>query len=180
MRYTFFLFLAIIFLSGFTHFTSVIEVKKIEADVDYLVDLYKSIHQSPELSLQEKETSKKLADELRKVGFEVTENFGGYGIVGMLKNGKGPTILYRTDMDALPMYEKTGLPYASKVEVPYNGGTVGNDAFLWTRYSHDELGGYRQVHVSNQRSVARDAHVRWSAGRRNRCRGESDVGSRSL
>ena len=125
MRYTFFLFLAIIFLSGFTHFTSVIEVEKIEADVDYLVDLYKSIHKSPELSLQEKETSKKLADELRKVGFEVTENFGGYGIVGMLKNGKGPTILYRTDMDALPMYEKTGLPYASKVEVPYNGGTVG-------------------------------------------------------
>ncbi|MEO1053607.1 MAG: amidohydrolase [Bacteroidota bacterium] len=103
----------------------VIDTEKIEADVDYLVDLYKSIHQLPELSLQEKETSKRLADELRKVGFDVTENFGGYGIVGILKNGKGPTILYRTDMDGLPMYEKTGLPYASKVEVPYNGGTVG-------------------------------------------------------
>ncbi len=102
-----------------------VDKKAIAADVDYLVDLYKNIHQSPELSLQEKETSKRLADELRKVGFEVTENFGGYGVVGILKNGKGPTILYRTDMDALPMYEKTNLDYGSKVEVPYQGGSVG-------------------------------------------------------
>ena len=98
---------------------------EIAKDKDYLVNLYESLHQSPELSLEEKETSKRLANELRKVGFEVTENIGGYGIVGILKNGEGPTILYRTDMDALPMYEKTGLPYVSKVEVPYNGGTVG-------------------------------------------------------
>ena len=125
MRLTFFLLLATFLSSGFTSLSPTVETKKITEDIDYLVDLYKSIHQSPELSLQEKETSKKLAEELRKVGFEVTENFGGYGIVGILKNGKGPTILYRTDMDALPMYEKTGLPYASKVEVPYNGGTVG-------------------------------------------------------
>lgn len=110
---------------GFTLLQPTVELTKIEADIDYLVELYKSIHQSPELSLQEKETSEKLANELRKIGFEVTENFGGYGIVGVLENGDGPTILYRTDMDALPMYEKTGLPYASKVEVPYNGGTVG-------------------------------------------------------
>ncbi len=114
-----------VLFSGFIAYTPVVEIEKINDDIDYLVNLYKSIHQSPELSLQEKETSKKLAGELRKVGFEVTENIGGYGIVGILKNGKGPTILYRTDMDALPMYEKTGLPYASKVEVPYNGGKVG-------------------------------------------------------
>ena len=110
---------------GFLSDSPTVKPEKIAKDSGYLVDLYKSLHQQPELSLQEKETSKTLANELRKAGFEVIENFGGYGIVGILKNGNGPTILYRTDMDALPMYEKTGLPYASKVEVPYNGGTVG-------------------------------------------------------
>ncbi len=94
-------------------------------DIDYLLDFYKVRHQNPEISLEEKETSEALAAELRKVGFEVTENFGGYGIVGMLKNGDGPTILYRTDMDALPMEEKTGLEYASTKKIAYNGATVG-------------------------------------------------------
>ncbi|MEM9329551.1 MAG: amidohydrolase, partial [Bacteroidota bacterium] len=95
-------------------------------DLDYLVSLYKDIHQNPEISLREKNTSKKLADELRAVGFEVTENVGGYGIVGMMKNGDGPQILYRTDMDALPMWEKTELDYASEVEIPWQGSQVGS------------------------------------------------------
>ena len=82
----------------------------VESDIPYLKELYIDIHKNPEISLMEKETSKKLANELRKVGFEVEENFGGYGVVGILENGDGPTILYRTDMDALPMEEKTGLP----------------------------------------------------------------------
>ncbi|HFA50737.1 MAG TPA: amidohydrolase [Bacteroidetes bacterium] len=99
--------------------------KIIEKDLPYLVEFYKTRHQQPELSLEEKETSKTLAAELRKTGFEVTENFGGYGVVGIFKNGDGPTILYRTDMDALPMYEKTELPYASKKEVEYNGEKIG-------------------------------------------------------
>jgi hippurate hydrolase len=101
-------------------------IKKIVAeDMPYLVDFYKTRHQNPEISLAEKETAKTLATELKKIGFEVTENFGGYGIVGILKNGDGPTILYRTDMDALPMYEKTELPYASVLETNYNGENVG-------------------------------------------------------
>ena len=91
--------------------------KHIEKDLAYLDAIYTDLHQNPELSLFEKETSKKLAAELRKIGFEVTENVGGYGVVGVLENGDGPTILYRTDMDALPMAEKTGLPYASKATV---------------------------------------------------------------
>ncbi|MEQ8686103.1 MAG: amidohydrolase [Imperialibacter sp.] len=93
---------------------------------DHMAELkafYLERHQSPELSLAEKETSKTLATELRKLGFEVTENMGGYGVVGVLKNGKGPTVLYRTDMDALPMVEKTGLDYASQVKV--NDGSGG-------------------------------------------------------
>ena len=97
----------------------------IEGDLDYLVDFYKDLHQFPELSLREENTSKKLAKALRETGFEVTENFGGYGIVGIMKNGEGPQILYRTDMDGLPMWEKTDLDYKSEVEVPYQGGTVG-------------------------------------------------------
>ncbi|MEM9897421.1 MAG: amidohydrolase [Bacteroidota bacterium] len=144
MRFSLALFSVVILFGGFIFLKPTVEVEKIAEDTSYLVDLYKDLHQSPELSLQEKETSKKLANELRKVGFKVTENFGGYGIVGMLKNGEGPTILYRTDMDALPMYEKTGLPYASKVEVPYNGGKVG------TMHScgHD-------IHMSNWVGTAR-------------------------
>ncbi len=98
----------------------------LEKDIPYLKNLYLDIHQNPEISLMEKETSIKLADELKKIGFEVTENFGGYGVVGVYKNGNGPTILYRTDMDALPMEEKTELPYASKVITKnFDGNDVG-------------------------------------------------------
>ncbi len=85
----------------------------VKDDMSYLVDFYKTRHQHPEISLQEKETAAALAQEIKSIGFEVTENFGGYGIVGIYKNGDGPTILYRTDMDALPMKEKTGLDYHS-------------------------------------------------------------------
>src|SRR5690606_23469596 len=63
----------------------------ISQEYNSLENLYKHLHAHPELSFQEKETSKLLADELRKVGFEVTENVGGYGVVGVLKNGNGPT-----------------------------------------------------------------------------------------
>ena len=99
--------------------------KIIADDMEYLLDFYKTRHENPEISLQEKETSSTLAKELKKIGFEVTENFGGYGIVGIYKNGQGPTILYRTDMDALPMYEKTELSYHSKLTTTYNGQEVG-------------------------------------------------------
>lgn len=94
-------------------------------DLPFLIEFYKTRHKNPEISLQEKETSKALATELRKVGFSVTENFGGYGIVGVFKNGNGPTILYRTDMDALPMYEKTELAYTSQLKAKLNGEEVG-------------------------------------------------------
>ncbi len=86
----------------------------LKEELTYLTAFYKELHQHPELSLFEKETSARLAKELRAIGFEVTENFGGYGIVGVLKNGEGPTILYRTDMDGLPVVEKTELAYASE------------------------------------------------------------------
>ncbi len=77
--------------------------------------LYKDIHAHPELSMQETRTAGIAADRLRDCGFEVTAGVGGTGVVGLLKNGDGPTIMLRADMDALPIKEATGLPYASKV-----------------------------------------------------------------
>lgn len=77
--------------------------------------LYIDLHQTPELSTLEKNTSAKMAAALRSAGFEVTTNVGGYGVVGVLRNGSGPVVMMRTDMDALPVEEKTGLPYASRV-----------------------------------------------------------------
>ncbi len=73
------------------------------------------IHQNPELSQHEEKTSAKLADRLRALGFRVTDHVGGFGVVGILENGKGPTVMVRTELDALPVEEKTGLPYASHV-----------------------------------------------------------------
>ena len=119
-----FLILLIISLSSFEERKSIEE--SIKKDIPYLKSLYLDIHQNPEISLMEKETSKKLANELEKIGFEVTRNFGGYGVVGIFKNGNGPTILYRTDMDALPMKEKTGLSYASQIITKnFDGNDVG-------------------------------------------------------
>jgi hippurate hydrolase len=89
--------------------------KSIDGEYKSLEALYKQLHAHPELSFQEEQTAARMAKELKDLGFEVTTKVGGHGVVGVLKNGKGPTVLVRTDMDALPVTEKTGLPYASKV-----------------------------------------------------------------
>src|SRR5713101_9313304 len=77
--------------------------------------LYLDLHQNPELSSHETQTAAKLAGRLRDLGYAVTEQVGGTGVVALLKNGAGPTVMLRTELDALPVEEKTGLPYASKV-----------------------------------------------------------------
>src|SRR5579872_1590692 len=84
--------------------------------------LYLDLHQHPELSGHETETATKVAAGLRRAGYEVTEHVGGTGIVAVLKNGVGPTIMLRTELDALPVEEKTGLPYASKVHTKDDAG----------------------------------------------------------
>src|SRR5579884_361685 len=83
--------------------------------IEDLEALYKDIHSHPELSLQEKRTAGLAAERLRAAGFEVTEGVGKTGVVGLLRNGEGPTVMLRADMDALPVKEDTGLPYASTV-----------------------------------------------------------------
>ena len=98
----------------------------VEADTSYLLDLYKHLHANPELSNQEVETAARMAKELRELGFDVTEKVGGTGLVGMMENGDGPVVMIRADMDALPVTEQTGLPYASKKTVTLpNGVTTG-------------------------------------------------------
>ncbi len=84
--------------------------------------LYLDLHQHPELSSHEVQTAAKLAAKLRSFGYDVTENVGGTGIVAVMKNGAGPTVMLRTELDALPVAEKTGLPYASKVQAKDDSG----------------------------------------------------------
>ena len=84
--------------------------------------LYLDLHQHPELSGHETQTAAKLAERLRHAGYDVTEHVGGTGVVAILKNGPGPTIMLRTELDALPVEEKTGLPYASKVRAKDDAG----------------------------------------------------------
>lgn len=99
--------------------------KEVAKQAEYALALCKQIHQNPELSFQEEETSARIADELKSIGFDVTSNFGGNNVVGMFKNGEGPVIMLRTDMDALPIKEKTGLSFAStKTMIDSNGKEV--------------------------------------------------------
>ncbi|HXX40882.1 MAG TPA: amidohydrolase [Chthoniobacterales bacterium] len=101
-----------------------------ESELPSLLAIYKDIHAHPELSGHEERTAAIVAKELRSAGCEVTENFGKYdrpglkcyGVIGVIKNGEGPTVLVRTDMDALPVKEDTGLPYASKVTTKNDSG----------------------------------------------------------
>jgi amidohydrolase len=83
---------------------------------------YLDLHQNPELSTHETQTSEKLASHLRALGYEVTEHVGGTGVVALLKNGTGPTVMLRTELDALPVEEKTGLSYASKIRAKDDAG----------------------------------------------------------
>jgi len=102
----------------------------VDRDLSSLVGTYKMLHAMPELSRHEEKTSAYMAKELRALGYDVTDHVGkydnpewvGYGVVAVLKNGSGPTVLVRTELDALPVEEKTGLPYASKVKTKDDAG----------------------------------------------------------
>src|SRR5246127_751098 len=103
--------------------------------------LYLDLHQHPELSSHETRTAALMATKLRGLGYEVTENVGGTGIVAIMKNGAGPTVMLRTELDALPVEEQTGLPYASKVRAKDDSGrevgvmhACGHDVHMATLY----------------------------------------------
>jgi amidohydrolase len=105
----------------------------VEADYPKLDALYKDIHAHPEIAFQELKTAAKLAAEMRALGFEVTEGVGKTGLVAIYKNSDGPTIMVRTELDALPMEEKTGLPYASHDKAIWNG----RETFVAHSCGHD-------------------------------------------
>ena len=125
--------LAIVLSSGLTLKAQGSLDQKIDSNINDWVGTYKHLHENPELSTQEKQTSALIGAELQRLGYEVTDHFGkyanpdtvSYGIVALLKNGPGPTVYVRTDMDALPVTENTGLSYASKVRVKNPNGEVG-------------------------------------------------------
>ena len=94
----------------------------IRADMPSLMNLYRDLHANPELSMQEERTPAKLAAEMRKLGFKVTEKVGKTGVVAVLENGPGPVVMLRADMDGLPVVEQTGLPFASKVRAVARSG----------------------------------------------------------
>ncbi len=119
----------------------------IDRELPQLVSTYKMLHAAPELSHYEIKTSAFLAQQLRALGFDVTENVGkydrpqwqGHGVIAVMKNGSGPTVLVRSDMDALPVEEKTGLPYASTVKTKNDAG---QDVSVMHACGHD-------VHITN-------------------------------
>lgn len=115
------------------------------AHVGELYQLYQYFHTHPELSFQEVETAARVAKELKAVGVDVTEGVGGTGVVGVLKNGKGPTVMLRTDLDALPVTEMTGLAYASKVKVKDPSGV---EVGVMHACGHD-------IHITNLVAMAR-------------------------
>lgn len=94
----------------------------VKADMPQLMALYRDLHANPELSMQEIRSPAKLAAEMRKLGFTVTEKVGKTGVVSVMKNGEGPVLMIRADMDALPVVEQTGLPFASKVRAVARSG----------------------------------------------------------
>jgi len=128
----------------------------IQEDYDaYLGDLFDHFHRNPELSFMEQATAARLAEEFREVGFEVTEGVGGTGVVAILRNGPGPVVMMRADMDGLPVEEKSGLSNASKAkQVDWDG----NEVFVMHACGHD-------VHITSLVGTARAMAARrdgWS------------------
>ncbi len=114
------------------HFLEIAD--QVDKNYQSLRDLYFHIHSHPELSFHEEQTSERLARELESIGFQVTRRVGGFGVVGVLGNGQGPTVMIRTDMDALPVNEETGVHYASKVKTTDDDG---NEVHVMHACGHD-------------------------------------------
>ena len=126
-----------------------------KSHADELVGLYRHFHAHPELSFEERETGARFAKELRATGMDVTDGVAKTGVVGILKNGAGPTVMIRTDLDALPVTEQTGLAYASQVKVKGEAGETG----VMHACGHD-------IHMTNLIGTAR-----WFAANKDKWQG---------
>ncbi len=146
--------LAVLVLVGFSTRSDAAD-PWLDAHEAELIGLYKHLHTHPELSYKEVATAARIAEELSKAGAEVTTQVGKTGVVGVLRNGKGPTVLVRTDLDALPVTERTELPYASKATTP---GDDGNPVGVMHACGHD-------IHMTSFIGTARwlaDHKDRWA------------------
>ena len=121
------------------------EISVSEAEFEYMEALYTHFHQNPELSLYEFETAARMAEEFAAAGYEVTAEVGGTGVVGVLENGEGPTVMIRGDMDGLPVLELTGVDYASRVTTT---DELGRRVPVMHACGHD-------IHITNLIGVAR-------------------------
>lgn len=150
------LFVSLCFLAGAATLERNVKAGNDSIDqptMDWLLSTYKQLHAAPELSHHEEKTADFFATELRKLGYTVTDHIGkyerpewtGYGVVGILKNGTGPTVLIRTELDALPVDEKTNLPYASKVKTKNDAGT---EVSVMHACGHD-------IHITSMLGTAR-------------------------
>lgn len=123
IRFILILFVLVVPTGAFAQIKNLIK-EEASKQTAYALELCKYLHENPELSFQEFETSVRMASELKEIGFEVTEKFAGNSVVGIYKNGEGPTVFLRTDMDALPVKENTDLPFASKKMADLDGNQV--------------------------------------------------------
>ncbi|HEX4668151.1 MAG TPA: amidohydrolase [Chthoniobacterales bacterium] len=145
-------FLALISLPSLRAQDSIKQI--VDQELPSLLTIYEDVHSHPELSTQEERTSALVAKELQAAGCEVTDHIGkyqdpqekGYGVVGVMKNGEGPVVLVRTDMDALPVHEETGVPYASKVTTK---NAKGDEVSVMHACGHD-------IHIATFIGVARE------------------------
>ncbi|MGB9491192.1 MAG: amidohydrolase [Terriglobales bacterium] len=115
-------FISFVLLATSAAFAQAPSSKEVDSVYPAAHELYLDLHEHPELSSHETQTAAKLAERLRTLGYEVTEHVGGTGIVAIMKNGAGPTVMLRTELDALPVEEKTGLAYASKIHTQDDSG----------------------------------------------------------
>ena len=146
-----------------------------------LEDLFIHFHQNPELSFLESATANRMASELRALGYDVTEGVGGTGVVAVLANGDGPTVLLRADMDGLPVEEKSGLPYASTA---HQVDITGEEQPVMHACGHDvpyhRPGRRRATAESTHRPVVRHAGADRSACGRTGFRSPGNAGGRAV
>ncbi len=154
------------------------EVAALEPELE---SLYRDLHEHPELAFHEQRTAATLADRLRALGFEVTTQVGGTGLVAILRNGSGPVVMLRTELDALPVEEKTGLPFASKAKGLDAEGKVvpvahacGHDLHMTGWY------GAATIMARRRTAVAWHADAGWPACRGDHSRCGCHVGRRSV
>ena len=132
---------------------------QIEAIYPAIETLYIDLHKNPELAFQETQTAAKLAAHVKALGFDVTTGVGGTGVVAVMKNGSGPTVMLRTELDALPVEEKTGLPYAEYGQGEERERTAGaRDACVRPRPSYGRMG--RRGAIDGRKSKTLAGHPR--------------------